>query len=350
MKISHRWAARLSLSLTPFLMACLAPIDSVPSPPKPNYPRYLALQAGTAHSLPVTMASPANWSAYPSGIAEFEFDRDNGILTVNGLRAGFAQWDPALPEHHAIWVAVLNDARSKPILIAHHGLPNDAPENTLASVLMACASSIPGIEVDLRFTLDSVPVLIHDRSVSRTTNGTGNVDEMTLAEVMQLDAGQWFGSQFIGERIPTLGEFLSLSSACDFDLIQLDVKSFLPIGTDSGWTRIARELNRQNLLSRTELAAGLNELRRANVLIPGARRLLFTNRVSPSLANAILADGVQTVGVAYPGFAASLQQLRRLDSSGVVVGVWGTSHVLQLDSLIVAPSFVTTDWRWLFLH
>src|SRR5207253_1198529 len=97
-----------------------------------------------------------------------------------------------------------------PMLIGHHGVPAVAPENTLAGIRVACNLGIPGVEVDVRFTADRIPVLIHDRDVSRTSNGVGNVDQMTLAQVRDLDFGSWYGPEYAGETIPTLQEFLNL--------------------------------------------------------------------------------------------------------------------------------------------
>ena len=56
---------------------------------------------------------------------------------------------------------------------------------------------------------------IHDETVDRTTNGRGEIHDMTLAEVRRLDAGSWFASEFMGERIPTLEEILEFTKKHD---------------------------------------------------------------------------------------------------------------------------------------
>jgi glycerophosphoryl diester phosphodiesterase len=296
------------------------------------------------------MGHPSNWKPIPDSIARFELDTARSTLKVTGLKTGFAQWNPGLPDYHPVWIAVIGQPRSAPTLIAHHGLPADAPENTLAGVRMACGLSIPGIEVDVRFTADSVPVLIHDRSVDRTSNGTGNVDEMSLAQLKQLDFGSWFGPQYAGEAIPTLRDFLAVSGACGFDLIQLDVKGFLPIGVDSGLVRVALEANRANLLSRVQFGSSLiSELRRASVLIPGARTVLYAGTVTQSIADAAIQNQIEAVSVAFPVYNRSSAQLSRLDSMGVAVGVWGEFEVLDLNGLVPPPALVTSDWRWRLL-
>lgn len=96
----------------------------------------------------------------------------------------------------------------RPILIAHRGAPQVAPEDTLASYEKAIQLGSEVMENDIRRTADGELVLLHDETVHRTTNGTGFLRNMTLQEVKKLDAGSWFGPSFKGERIPTLREAL----------------------------------------------------------------------------------------------------------------------------------------------
>ena len=93
--------------------------------------------------------------------------------------------------------------------IAHRGFSGAQPENTLASFKAAVEMGIEFIECDVRFTNDRHIVVIHDRTVDRTTNGSGLVSDFSLAELKQLDAGSWFSEDSAGERIPTLQETLT---------------------------------------------------------------------------------------------------------------------------------------------
>lgn len=95
-------------------------------------------------------------------------------------------------------------------LIAHRGYSALAPENTLAAFALALEHGADGVEFDVHFTADGVPVVIHDEDVRRTTNGAGLVAELTLADVRTLDAGAWLGERFAGERVPTLDQLLAL--------------------------------------------------------------------------------------------------------------------------------------------
>ncbi len=92
------------------------------------------------------------------------------------------------------------------LVIAHKGASGDAPENTIAAFDLAVEQGADVVELDVHMTADGHPVVIHDGTVGRTTNGSGQVRTKTLAELKELDAGSWFGSRFTGERIPTLDE------------------------------------------------------------------------------------------------------------------------------------------------
>ncbi len=101
------------------------------------------------------------------------------------------------------------------LVIAHRGASGHAPENTLAAFRKAVSLGAPFIETDLQLSRDAHFVAIHDATVDRTTGGHGAVHDLTLAELHRLDAGSWFGSEFAGERIPTLEEILDFSKKHD---------------------------------------------------------------------------------------------------------------------------------------
>jgi glycerophosphoryl diester phosphodiesterase len=102
-----------------------------------------------------------------------------------------------------------------PWVIAHRGASGHAPENTLAAFQRAVELGATFIETDLQVTRDGCFVAMHDDTVDRTTNGSGEVAEFTLDELRQVDAGLWFDREFMGQRIPTLAEILQFSSKND---------------------------------------------------------------------------------------------------------------------------------------
>lgn len=101
------------------------------------------------------------------------------------------------------------------------------PENTLVSLEQGFIEDIFAAEVDVQFTKDSVLVLMHDYDVGRTTNGTGEVEKLTLSYLKTLDAGSWKGSKFKGTQVPTLKEALQLAKKYQKKLY-LNMKVFAP--------------------------------------------------------------------------------------------------------------------------
>lgn len=97
------------------------------------------------------------------------------------------------------------------LIIAHRGHKVGAPEQTLAAFELAIDLGATMLEMDLRFTRDGVAVLMHDRRVDRTTNGSGAIEAMDWADVAQLDAGGWFGESFAGATVPRLDELFDLA-------------------------------------------------------------------------------------------------------------------------------------------
>lgn len=117
-----------------------------------------------------------------------------------------------------------------PWVIAHRGASGHAPENTLAAFQRAVELGATFIETDLRVTRDGRFVAVHDDTLDRTTNGSGEV-EFTLDELQRLDAGLWFDRDFMGERIPTLAQILEFSSAHDV-VFYLELKYRAVTGMD----------------------------------------------------------------------------------------------------------------------
>ncbi|HLF20325.1 MAG TPA: glycerophosphodiester phosphodiesterase family protein [Bacteroidota bacterium] len=100
---------------------------------------------------------------------------------------------------------------SPPYIIAHRGISAKSPENTLAS--FALATKTPGIdmiELDVRLSRDDEVIVLHDRTLQRTSTGNGAARNYAYDEIRAFDAGSWFHPSFGAERIPTLRSVLEL--------------------------------------------------------------------------------------------------------------------------------------------
>lgn len=113
------------------------------------------------------------------------------------------------------------DPHSKVVLIcAHRGAHNEVPENSLASFRKAVELGLDIFELDIRATKDDSLVIMHDKTVDRTTDGHGAVADLTFAEIRQLHLK--FGDKVTEEKVPTLEEALNIARGKI--LVDLDIK------------------------------------------------------------------------------------------------------------------------------
>lgn len=161
----------------------------------------------------------------------------------------------------SLWLAA-----QETLNIAHRGASAEAPPNTLAAFRRAMELGADGVELDVRLSADGVPVVIHDATVDRTTDGTGRVADLSLAALKELDAGSWFDPVFAGERIPTLEEVFEAIGATG--LINVELKA-LP-GEERGLEPAVVTLVRQHNLTDRVLFSSFNPftLRRTRRLAP----------------------------------------------------------------------------------
>jgi glycerophosphoryl diester phosphodiesterase len=165
--------------------------------------------------------------------------------------------------------------RNQVLVIAHRGDATQAPEDTVASINAAFALGADMVEIDVHFSRDGVPVVIHDETLERTTNGKGPVSQMTLAQLKSLDAGSSFLRKFAGERIPTLAEALQAAKGKGPLLLDLKVE---------GLGRAVADVLRQLGLPDSSVAIGAwtdSQTKDFVTHVPGAQILLSTGQGLP---------------------------------------------------------------------
>jgi glycerophosphoryl diester phosphodiesterase len=106
-------------------------------------------------------------------------------------------------------------------VIAHRGASGQAPENTLAAFQKAIDLGANYVELDVHLSKDGEVIVIHDATLNRTTNGAGNVNAKTLAELQQLNASKIFADKYPDEKIPLLDEALKLTKGKAILLIEI---------------------------------------------------------------------------------------------------------------------------------
>lgn len=103
-------------------------------------------------------------------------------------------------------------------IIAHRGASTYAPENTIAAFQRALDQQADGIELDVRLTKDDIPVICHDATINRTSNGKGSIHSLPLQALKKYDFGSYFHKKYKKETIPTLEEVLQLTKNSDTTL------------------------------------------------------------------------------------------------------------------------------------
>lgn len=164
----------------------------------------------------------------------------------------------------------------RPRVVAHRGHAAAAPENTLPALAAAARAGVAWIEFDVRTTADGVPVVIHDRTLDRTTDGTGQVDQVSIDEVERLDAGSWFSPDFAGVPVPRLSQVLDLLAPLAPQLL-LEIK---PPATAEEVKAVVAQLAARELHGRTVVQS----------FDPGILHL--TDQADPRLRRGLLRKGL----------------------------------------------------------
>ena len=220
-----------------------------------------------------------------------------------------------------------------PIVIAHRGASLHAPENTLAAFDLAVRSGADAIEFDLKLTSDGEVVVLHDPTVDRTTDGSGRVMQMTLAQVRALDAGAKFAPQFRGERIPTLDEVFSAvgSRVC----MNIELANYAS-PFDGLVARVAEVVKKHQLQNRILFSSFLDwNLNRAHRLLPEVPVGLLTMRGWMGWWGRTFTwrrNGYQAFHPFYTDVAAS--QVDRAHAAGKRVNVWTVNAEADMRRMI----------------
>ncbi|MDR1799198.1 MAG: hypothetical protein LBR19_04835 [Bifidobacteriaceae bacterium] len=129
--------------------------------------------------------------------------------------AGCLPGDPVQPNHTGL-------------VVAHRGNSGSAPENTLVAIEQAVALGAHMFETDIDYTKDGVPVLLHDSTVNRTTDGSGSIRNLTLAQVKAMKVDHLHPEVYTDVRIPTLEEVLAYMAATPGAVMLLEFKEAWP--------------------------------------------------------------------------------------------------------------------------
>ncbi|WP_093839838.1 glycerophosphodiester phosphodiesterase [Streptomyces aidingensis] len=198
------------------------------------------------------------------------------------------------------------------LTVGHRGLMGVEPENTLRSFRRAEREGVDAVELDLHLSRDGHLVVMHDATVDRTTDGTGRVGELTLAELRMLDAG-------LGERVPVFGEAAGAVALP----VQAEIK-------DRAAARVlAAALGEPALARRVRVISFHDEaLRETGKLLPGVSLALVTGGSTSSAPERAAALGAGMISCEL----ARLDEdtVRRAREAGIEVIAWTVNTPAEL--------------------
>jgi glycerophosphoryl diester phosphodiesterase len=213
---------------------------------------------------------------------------------------------------------------------AHRGGSSAAPENTAASDEVARRARAEWIENDVQPTKDGVPVILHDTTVDRTTDGTGAVRSLTADQVTGLDAGSWFAPAYVGQRVPTLASQLDGLKTRGGNLL-LEVKGE---HTRDSVERIVQEIHGRGMSSRVFVQSfEPQHLRWMRELAPELPLGLLRSALDPdpvAIAKDLELSAYNPSDAAFqtrPGIVADLH------AAGVAVNVWTVDDATRWNAL-----------------
>jgi glycerophosphoryl diester phosphodiesterase len=221
--------------------------------------------------------------------------------------------------------------------VAHRGYSAVAPENTLPALAAAVPAGATFVEFDVRTTADGEPVVIHDRSVDRTTDGAGHVADLTLDEVRGLDAGSWFSPAYAGLRVPRLHEVLDLLRP---HVVSHPVELLLEIkrpATLPEVERIVGQVADRALLDRTVVQSfDPDVLRLVRTVAPGVRRALLRLRFDEETVPLAKELDVIFCNPSLVDVLSDPVTVAELLGAGIAIMPWTANDIAQWPDLVAA--------------
>lgn len=213
------------------------------------------------------------------------------------------------------------------LAIAHRGASHYAPENTNAAFDLAVQMGAGDIELDVHLSADGHLVVIHDDTLDRTTDGSGPVAALPLAELRRLDAGSWFSPRFAAERIPVFDEVLARHAGRAH--IHAEIK-----GRDADLSRLmVAEVRRAGAEERVTMTAfTLDRLEPVRRLAPGLPTGWLVKQVTDEVITAARNLGIAQICPRADRMDESL--VRRLHGEGFSVRAWGISSEEDMRNVV----------------
>lgn len=221
--------------------------------------------------------------------------------------------------------------------IAHRGGALYAPENTIAAFTNSLAVT-DLMETDAQITSDGKFVIMHDLTVDRTTDGTGAIASQTLAQLKLLDAGSWYSTNYIGQRIPTMEEMITITLPSVIPFIEVKA------GVASAYVA---EFQRLNVVTNIILQSfDWNFLAAAHALEPNLR-LCALGSGTLTAANLISITNAGARMVSWAGANVTSNEVALAHGLGLTLFVWTINSAAQITNFInLGVDGIVSDDPW----
>ncbi|MFC8680826.1 glycerophosphodiester phosphodiesterase [Microbacterium ureisolvens] len=235
-------------------------------------------------------------------------------------------------------------------IASHRGGAATAPENTLPAITAALAAGFDYVEVDVALTADRHPVLMHDKSVDRTTDGHGRLASLTLADVRELDAGSWFDPAYAGTPVPTFTEFLDALLEADGRAIVELKGAWDAEAVDAAVAEVAaRGLERHIVFASFDARTLALAAVESDVL----SRLLILKHLPADVVSAVAESGARGVVVSRKAVLARPGIVDELHAAGARVVVytlnrdtqWDAVTALGVDGIVTDDPHTLSEWQ-----
>ncbi len=210
-------------------------------------------------------------------------------------------------------------------VIAHRGFSGRYPENTLEAFGRAAEIGTDEIEFDVKITKDGELAILHDMTVDRTTDGSGNLMDMTLSEVRLLDAGSWLDPGYSGLQIPTFSEALSVIP----DLMELNIHAYPDPRVTEG---LISELIEKDRVENSYIAIQEGQVKLARELCPEMRLCNMTSSRNPDYLETTVRLGCQIMQFPHENLTKEL--VERAHSHSIVVNVFYANDEPEMERFI----------------
>jgi glycerophosphoryl diester phosphodiesterase len=208
----------------------------------------------------------------------------------------------------------------RPLILGHRGAPRDAPENTMRAFRLALEQGADGIELDVQPSADGVPVVLHDDTLDRTTDSTGDVSLLTWDRIATARSG--------GEPVPRLEEVVAWAAETDA-FLNVEIKR--PGVEAAALAAVDAAGRTASTIFSSFVPESVAEVRR---LAPEAACWLLTDRWNPRVLQ--LAGDLGVGGVCLDVRRATVAALAQLRAAGLPVVIWTVDRPLRIRALLRA--------------